>query len=148
MRLRRGIAIALGALALTGGGVYLAALSRDGPLGPVPGGPLEGVLVRDRDVDWTFAAPMQTLVLQSGGPPRSRTVWLLVHDGQLFVPSAYATAKRWPGELVDHWGEIARKYGPSPPDSYGDHWMFRMDPFEPRKAARPSRPSGHSRQDG
>jgi DNA-binding transcriptional ArsR family regulator len=30
-------------------------------------------------------------------------VWLLVHDGQLFVPSAYATAKRWPGELVDHF---------------------------------------------
>jgi hypothetical protein len=78
----------------------------DGPLGPVPGGPLEaGELVRDAVVDWRFAADIQEIELQLLDPPRSRTTWVLVREDQLYVPCA------WPESFLKEWPKQALRDG-------------------------------------
>ena len=49
-----------------------------------------------------------TIEFQSGAPPRSRTVWLAVHDSRLFIASAYMNEnyakiwKQWPHQIKDN----------------------------------------------
>ena len=75
----------------------------DGPIVIIPGGPLEaGELVRGTEPDWSFAIDIPTLELQLVDPPRSRTIWLQVHDKKLYAVSAYMNStvgklwKQWP----------------------------------------------------
>jgi hypothetical protein len=76
----------------------------DGPLGPFPGGPLEaGRWVDEPVADWSFAAQRGEVELQLLDPPRSRTTWLVVHEGDLYIPCGYPNLrwlKQWPHEAL------------------------------------------------
>ncbi len=99
-RVLRGIVWLLVALAGAAGITALVARHSDGPIGPFPGGPLvAGELVNGSEPDWSFAAELATLEMEVGETnPRSRTLWLLVDQGELFVPSGFASHKTWPTE--------------------------------------------------
>jgi hypothetical protein len=80
-----------------------------GPLGPFPGGPLvDGVLqdAPDRPAeDWAFVDPIDAIEFQLVEPPRSRTVWILYHAGDAYIPCGipnFRLWKQWPHEaLID-----------------------------------------------
>jgi hypothetical protein len=78
--------------------LFFGARFHDGPLGPIPGGPLaSGELVLEPVSDWSFATDVQEIELQLDSERRSRTVWLLVHEGQAFVPCSlgFPPGKSW-----------------------------------------------------
>ncbi len=102
---RLGLALAalLGAVLLVG----LGARFSDGPLGPFPGGPLQaGAIVSESAVDWAFAESIEEMEFQLLDPPRSRTVWLLVHEGDLYVPCGLPSLRIW-----KWWPHEARRDG-------------------------------------
>jgi hypothetical protein len=70
----------------------------DGPVGPLPGGPLEAGPVEPSPVtDWNFAQAEDTIELQLLSQQRSRTTWILVRDGEAFIPCAigFPPGKTW-----------------------------------------------------
>ena len=138
-------------------GVALAARFHDGPLALFPGGPLKsGELVADPNVDWTFASPVREMELESDG--RSRTTWLLVDEGQLYVPASvkFPPFKNWhlralqdpratvriggkryrrelqrvgdPEQRRKLLGIAAKKYPVPPATGSDDIWLFRLAP--------------------
>jgi len=144
-------------LVATVAAVALAARFHDGPLALFPGGPLKsGELVADPNVDWTFAAPIREMELESDG--RSRTTWLLVDEGQLYVPASvkFPPLKNWhlralqdpratvriggkryrrelqrvgdPEQRRKLLGIAAKKYPVPPATGSDDIWLFRLAP--------------------
>lgn len=101
-RALRWFGLGAAALVLAGCLVALAARFSDGPLGPFPGGPLvAGELVREPAPDWSFARDLVSIELEVNPEhPRSRTVWLAVVDGALYVPCGFPNAKTWPHEAL------------------------------------------------
>jgi hypothetical protein len=78
--------------------IFLGARWHDGPLGPIPGGPLvAGDRVVEPVVDWSFAKDVGEVELQLDSESRSRTTWILVLDGQAYVPCSlgFPPGKRW-----------------------------------------------------
>lgn len=70
----------------------------DGPVGPLPGGPLaSGPLVTNGVADWSFAADVEEIELQLDAQSKSRTVWVLVHEGKAYVPAStkFPPGKTW-----------------------------------------------------
>jgi hypothetical protein len=106
-----GIVVAIVAFGL----VILGARFHDGPLGPIAGGPLDsGEWVESEGLDWSFAADLETLELQLLNPPRSRTVWLLLHDGALYIPCGFVDVtlwKQWPHEAFIDGRAVVRIEG-------------------------------------
>lgn len=79
-----------------------AARFGDGPTAIIPGGPLEaGELYVGPEPDWTFARDHAEMEFQLVDPPVSRTVWLEVVDGKLYVLSGYMNSTM--GKLWKHW---------------------------------------------
>ena len=83
----------------------VAARFSDGPIGPFPGGELQsGELFQGPEPDWSFVRDVEELEFQLLDPPRSRTVWCMVHDGKLYIVSGYMRSalapiwKKWPAE--------------------------------------------------
>lgn len=79
----------------------------DGPIEIFSGGPFSsGEMVTGAEPDWNDHKDRATLQLQSLQPARSRTLWLVVVDDRLFVPSAYMNTgfgkiwKQWPHHAV------------------------------------------------
>jgi hypothetical protein len=159
LRLLRAIAWVLFGLAGLGAATALFARIMDGPIGPFPGGPLaSGELVTGPDPDWSFAAAIPTIELQvNPAHPLSRTVWVLVDQGDLFVPAGWAGRKSWPEEAMADGrvvvridgkryerqatrvtdpvrvdalrSALGRKYGAAPSaDGSDDTWFFRLAP--------------------
>ena len=98
-----GLLLGLGALAL----VAVIALARfaDGPIAIVAGGPFRsGELVRGPEPDWSFVRDVREVEFQLLAPPRSRTTWIVEHEGRAYIPCGYMTStlgrlwKRWPIE--------------------------------------------------
>ena len=102
--------------------VTVAARLHDGPLG----GPLEIVAAgpfrtgephRGAEPDWSFLRDRQTVQLQLLDPERSRTTWILVHDGRPFIASGYMNTflgrlwKQWPKEAERDGRAILRVDG-------------------------------------
>ncbi len=95
------------ALIVVLGAVSVAARFADGPLAIFAGGAFtsgerhEGALP-----DWAFLADRETVEFQSLEPERSRTSWVVAHDGRAFIPSGYMTTswgklwKQWPHEIL------------------------------------------------
>ncbi len=104
----------LAGLALIG---LVAGLARfgDGPIGPLPGGALRrGDLVSASGVDWSFAENLYSVELQLLSPPRSRTTWLVVHGGELYVPCGFLEIpgfKQWPHEAESDGRAVVRIEG-------------------------------------
>ena len=91
-------------VALLGATVVLARFL-DGPVGLIPGGPLQGgELYSGPEPDWSFARDIPLMDLQLEDPPRSRTIWLIVHDRKLYMVSGYMNTtvgrlwKQWPAQ--------------------------------------------------
>ncbi len=93
----------------------VAARLSDGPFGIMAGGPLvAGELVAERDIDFAFAADVQTIEFQLLEPPRSRTVWVVVHDGAAYVPCGFLSLplwKQWPHEAMEDGRALLRING-------------------------------------
>ena len=85
--------------------VLIGARFADGPLEIIAGGPFStGELQSTAPVDWSFVRDIETIEFQSLEPPRSRTVWVLAHEGRMFIPCGYMNStwgriwKQWPVE--------------------------------------------------
>jgi len=75
----------------------------DGPIEVFSGGPFSsGELVTESAPNWDEIADLATFEVETLVPARSRTTWLTVVDGRLFIPSGYMNTafgkiwKRWP----------------------------------------------------
>ncbi len=87
MRVLRVIAAVILTLLLLLGLLVYGARYKDRPLGLLPGGPLQaGTLEPGAAADWSFARDEDTIELQLLSQDRSRTTWILVHDGAGFIP--------------------------------------------------------------
>lgn len=82
--------------------VFIGARFADGPIEILAGGPFRtGVLHQGPEPDWSFLADRPTVEFQLEVPARSRTTFVMVHDGRLFIPSGYMTT--WWGRIWKHW---------------------------------------------
>jgi len=92
----------------------MVARSGDGPSGLFPGGPLEAGELVTTEPDWTFARDIMELELQLVDPPQSRTVWLEVYDGKLYIVSGYMNSiigklwKKWPAMAMEDGRAVIR----------------------------------------
>lgn len=80
------------------GAVFVGARFHDGPLGPIPGGPLaSGEIVTQPVDDWSFATDVAEIELQLASQTRSRTTWIVVHEGHAHVPASteFPPGKTW-----------------------------------------------------
>ena len=115
MRLLRGLGLALAALVALVVAVGVAARFADGPLGPFPGGPFEsGERVSAEGVDWSFLRDVGEVELQLLDPPRSRTTWIVLHDGTPHVPAGFLDLplwKQWPHEAARDGRALLRVRG-------------------------------------
>ena len=83
--------------------LFAAARFHDGPLGPIPGGALEaGPEVAEPVADWSFAKDVKEIELQLASQGSSRTTWVIVHEGQAYVPCSlgFPPGKRWHQQAV------------------------------------------------
>lgn len=115
MGVLRWLALALGGLLVLLAAVIVAARFSDGPLGPFPGGPFEsGKPVESARPDWSFLTDVEEVELQLLDPPRSRTTWILVHEGSPFVPAGFLQVpfwKQWPHEAATDGRALLRVEG-------------------------------------
>ncbi|MEM7413807.1 MAG: hypothetical protein AAF430_26500 [Myxococcota bacterium] len=89
--------VVLGVVAL-----FIGARFADGPLEIIAGGPFtSGDVHSGVEPDWAFLKDRPTVEFQLFEPAQSRTTFVLVHDGRLFIPSGYMNS--WYGRLWKHW---------------------------------------------
>ncbi len=119
MNIKRRLIGVIGVLALIPvvaiGVLAVSARNSDGPSGVFAGGPLvAGELVTGEEPDWSFARDIGTIELQLLDPPRSRLIWVIEHEGRVFVVSGYMGSaigrlwKRWPVEAERDGRAIVR----------------------------------------
>ena len=82
-------------------GALLLARFADGPLEIIAGGPFATGEVAAEEPDWAFAKGYSTVEFQLLNPEASRTNWIAVHDGRVFIPSGYMTT--WWGRIWKQW---------------------------------------------
>jgi hypothetical protein len=96
-------------------GLFLLARYADGPIEFIPGGPLvSGEVFEGPVTDWTFAASLETIEMQLlPDDNRSRTTWILVHEGAAFIPCTlgYPPGKDWHNKAVRDGRAIVRIQG-------------------------------------
>lgn len=96
-------------------GVFTAARFHDGPfegrLAIVAGGPFTtGEWQRGpEEPDWAFLRDYVTVEFQLLEPARSRTTFVLEHDGRIFIPSGYMNSIQ--GKIWKHWPMEAEEDG-------------------------------------
>ena len=98
MKLLRWLATALVVLALLLAAVAFGARFADGPVALFPGGAFRsGEWVDAPVTDWGFARDVKEIELQLDSQKTSRTTWILVKDGQAYVPCSlgFPPMKRW-----------------------------------------------------
>jgi hypothetical protein len=94
--------------------LFLGARFHDGPLGPIPGGPLEqGERAAAPVTDWSFAKDVGEVELQLASQDRSRTTWILVFDGKAYVPASLGSppGKTWHLEAAKDGRAVLRIEG-------------------------------------
>jgi hypothetical protein len=118
MRLIRWLGIALIAIVGLLTAIVVGARFSDGPVAIIAGGPLRaGELVVGPEPDWSFARDTETIEFQLLTPPRSRTTWVLEHEGKIYVPCGYMNSfvgrlwKKWPIEAEQDGRAIVRIEG-------------------------------------
>ena len=92
--------------------VVFAARFADGPLGPVPGGPMSGEWVAEPVKDWDFIVERDTVELEvNPEAPRSITTWVVGYGGQPYIPGAFGARKKWTAQLIADGRAILRVDG-------------------------------------
>ena len=81
--------------------------SADGPMEILSGGPFRTGEVVSNITDWTFMDEHMAIEMQTMLPPRSRTMWLIVHDNRPYVISSYMNSKL--GRLWKQWPRTIEK---------------------------------------
>jgi hypothetical protein len=104
-RVVRRVALAVAAivaiLVLAVGGTAAVARLGDGPIGPFPGGPFEGAVESAPVSDWSFASELRQVEFEvNAADPRTITTWVLVEDGQLYIPCGIPESKSWPAQVL------------------------------------------------
>lgn len=90
--------------------VFTVARFHDGPIEIISGGAFtSGELYVGEEPDWSFVKDTQTVEFQLLDPVRSRTTWIMEHDGRIFIPSGYMNS--FTGKLWKHWPIEAEKDG-------------------------------------
>jgi len=90
--------------------LLIGARFADGPLEIIAGGPFtSGELVEGAEPDWSFVRDMQEVQFQLLTPERSRTTWIVEHEGKIYIPSGYMTT--WWGKIWKQWPIEAEKDG-------------------------------------
>jgi hypothetical protein len=90
--------------------LLIGARFSDGPLAIIAGGPFtSGELVTTPVSDWSFVHDIQEVEFQLLEPARSRTTWIIEHEGKAYIPSGYMTT--WWGKLWKHWPFEAEQDG-------------------------------------
>jgi hypothetical protein len=88
--------------------LLIGARFADGPLAIVAGGPFKsGELVTGPESDWSFVRDVREVQFQLLEPARSRTTWILYHDGKAYIPCGYMTT--WWGKIWKQWPHEANK---------------------------------------
>ena len=110
-----GIVLLVIVLAITG---FLTAMRfADGPSEIWSGGPFQTGELTERPADWSFLKGRAEIEFQTMDPDTSRTVWLGVIDGRLYIVSGYMNTamgkiwKQWPYYLADDDRIILRADG-------------------------------------
>ena len=83
--------------------VFFGARFHDGPLGPIPGGPIvAGEEVSQPVADWSALKDTGEIQLQLDSQSRSRTVWFFVLDGKGYIPCSldFPPGKSWHHDAV------------------------------------------------
>lgn len=129
----------------------------DGPLGPIPGGAFQGAVNPAPNPDWSNLEEVIELEIRPS-KPWSLSVWNVVVDGEVYVPSAMGARRRWTAVVLDEplvrvrtHGQIyemriervtdpalrqrvgqavVKRYELSPPEDSEDDtaWFFRLTP--------------------
>jgi hypothetical protein len=82
--------------------LLIGARFADGPVAVVAGGPFSsGELVTGPEPDWSFVREVGEVEFQLLDPPRSRTTWILDHEGKAYIPCGYVTT--WWGRIWNQW---------------------------------------------
>ena len=74
----------------------------DGPMGIITGGAFSSGEVVSEEPDWRYVKDYDIVEFQLLDPARSRTSWIVEHDGRIFIPSGYMLStvgkiwKQWP----------------------------------------------------
>jgi hypothetical protein len=74
----------------------------DGPMGIITGGAFSSGEVVSSNPDWRYVKDYDIVEFQLLDPARSRTTWIVEHDGRIFIPSGYMLStvgkiwKQWP----------------------------------------------------
>ena len=81
---------------------FLVTRFTDGPIGAIAGGAFSTGEVVSNEPDWRFVKDYDIVEFQLLDPARSRTTWIVEHDGRIFIPSGYMLStfgkiwKQWP----------------------------------------------------
>ena len=95
--------------------VFTVARFHDGPLGGalaiVAAGPFDSGELQAgmEEPDWAFLRDYSTVEFQLLNPVRSRTTWIMEHDGRIFIPSGYMNSLL--GKIWKHWPKEAEEDG-------------------------------------
>jgi hypothetical protein len=96
-------------------GVFAVARFHDGPLegalaivaaGPFDSGEMQTGM---EEPDWVFLRDYSTVEFQLLDPVRSRTTWIMEHEGRIFIPSGYMNS--FLGKVWKHWPKEAEEDG-------------------------------------
>lgn len=97
-------------LALVVGVLVFAARFADGPFGIIPGGEFaSGERYVGPEPDWSFVKDRQEVEFQLMDPERSRTTWIVEHEGRIYIPCGYMNST-W-GRMWKQWPIEAEKDG-------------------------------------
>lgn len=103
----RTLATLLIVLALSIGAFFVGMRFHDGPLEIISGGPFKTGEISATPMNWDFIKDRQEIEFQTLNPTTSRTVWLGVVEGRLFLVSGYMNTgygglwKQWPHYLAE-----------------------------------------------
>ena len=104
VKVLRFVGIGAGALLLVVAAVAFGARFADGPVAMFPGGALaSGGWSEPGPGDLERLREIGEIEFQLLEPPRSRTTWVVVHDGHAYVPCGALTVeafKQWPHETM------------------------------------------------
>ena len=90
------------------GGLLVGARFADGPIAIIAGGPFtSGQLMTGPEPDWSFVRDVREVEFQLLDPARSRTTWILDHEGKAYIPCGYMTT--WWGKIWKRWPLEAEK---------------------------------------
>ena len=81
----------------------------DGPMGIITGGAFSSGEVVSEEPDWRYVKDYDIVEFQLLDPARSRTTWIVEHDGRIFIPSGYMLSTV--GTIWKQWLLQAEKDG-------------------------------------